>query len=432
MNHSLKSLLLLCVCLRCAEVQAQPVRTVFVAKEPYKQISLYIAPSSIDISLNGRVKSVEQTSNVSLIYDFSDGSITQEGHYIQYLFDSLGNLESYKSKYIHFNTNAVEASVEQALPATYFRQPSEQYTIEDDKSYRFKDGLLTKEKDRSTTNLYEYDEHGNLICIKEYYGNFWPRITTVSLNENGLPLTVTVVDKSDPLKPQEKDKKGHRENIPDNATDLLCYDAEGNCTAHLQKCYNGWRMDVYEYDRSGNLIFEGTCEKYSKSNPCGCKKRRINHGYEYDSQNNRIRDHLIGDWKPSKWDRSFKYDTAGREIEYTTYETSGKQKTLSCHVTTTYDTLGRIVCKEALTGFYASNEALFNYSRVVKQTWEYDAQGNIICLKAYKNKSKPFKVVRYEYVYDDHNNWIQCRRHEGDNEESIAVTQTLERVICYY
>jgi YD repeat-containing protein len=432
MNHSLKSLLLLCVCLWCAEVQAQPVRTVFVAKEPYKQLYLYIPPSSIDISLNGRVKSVEQTSNVYLVHVLSGGGMTsasyQQSHYLQYIFDSLGNLESYKSKYIYFDTNTVEASVEKALPIKYFRQPTEQYTIEDDKSYFFKDGLLTKEKDGSTTNLYEYDEHGNLICIKEYHGNFWPRTTTVSLNENGLPLTVTVHDPSNTHNQQEKDK----ENIPDNATDMLCYDAEGNCTAHLQKCYNGWRMDVYEYDRSGNLIFEGPCEKYSKSNPCGCKKSRINHGYEYDSQNNRIRDYLIGDWKPSKWDRSFKYDTAGREIEYTTYETSGKQRTLSSHVTTTYDSLGRIVCKEAFTGFYVSNEALFNYSRVVKQTWEYDARGNIICLKAYKDKSKPFKVVRYEYVYDDHDNWIQCRRHEGESEDSMPVTQTLERVICYY
>jgi hypothetical protein len=66
------------------------------------------------------------------------------------------------------------------------------------------------------------------------------------------------------------------------------------------------------------------------------------------------------------------------------------------------------------------------------QQWEYDAYGNILWIKAYFSKDKPFKVVKYEYEYDDHGNWTKRYRREGDSEETMKITETLEREISYY
>jgi hypothetical protein len=144
------------------------------------------------------------------------------------------------------------------------------------------------------------------------------------------------------------------------------------------------------------------------------------------------RNYLIGDWKPNGWDSYYQYDSAGREIEYTSYETRGDERTFKTHVISSYDSLGKIVCKEALRGSFLINEAIFGYTNVVMQQWEYDAYGNIVWIKAYYNKNKPFKVVKYEYEYDDHGNWTKRCCREGDSEDDLTLTETVEREISYY
>ena len=313
------------------------------------------------------------------------------------------------------------------------------FMIDDAEIFSFQAGLLISKKstDRiiNATTRYEYNEHGQLIREFSYYGII-PRITSISLNENGQPLSVSITTQSSNTDSQKKSKKGKRQKqgdmTDDNITDLFCYDEHGNYVAHLEKIRDKWKMDFFEYDDAGNMIFEGRCEEFNEEKPCECQKKHLDHGYEYDENHRMTREYLIGDWKPNGWDYHYQYDSAGREIEYTSYETRGDERTFTTQVVSSYDSSGRIVRKEALRGSFLINEAIFNYSNVVMQQWEYDAYGNIVWIKAYYNKNKPFKVVKYEYEYDDHGNWTKRCCREGDSEDDLTLTETVEREISYY
>ena len=50
----------------------------------------------------------------------------------------------------------------------------------------------------------------------------------------------------------------------------------------------------------------------------------------------------------------------------------------------------------------------------------------------YQTKIKPFKIVRYQYTYDQHGNWVKRIRYEGVSRDSNTVTEILERRIEYY
>ncbi len=146
-----------------------------------------------------------------------------------------------------------------------------------------------------------------------------------------------------------------------------------------------------------------------------------------------VREYSIGDWKPSGSDCYYQYNNAGREIEYKHYDVRGTQRTFDRHIQTTYDSAGRMVRKEALLGTFLVNEMVFNYTRdAVLEEWTYDGQGNLEKQAVYQTLPKPFKIVRYQYSYDQQGNWVKRVRYEGANEDSMTVTEILEREIEYY
>ena len=424
--------------LLCFEIQAQPTRTEFVNKAPYPQYSsTEFTCSAKDISLNGWVKSVQQTSTIRHLTEMPSGKIVFLVKQHQYTFDSTGNLTKYIDKELcSYDTDIVFSDSE--IPSPEYLK-AKHFKIDEEETCSFQNGLLTSKKRTNrvanSTTRYEYNDQGKLIRELTYYG-VMPRITTIRLNENGQLLSVSIITQNSNTDSQKKSKKGKRQKqydlTDDYVTDWFCYDEQGNCAAHLEKIHENWRMDFYEYDNAGNLIFEGRCEEFNEKKPCDCQKKHINHGYEYDENHRMTRSYLIGDWKPNGWDYHYQYDSAGREIEYTSYETRGEERTFTTHVVSSYDSLGRMVCKEALRGSFLINEAIFRYSNAVMQKWEYDAYGNTLWIKAYFSKNRPFKVVKYEYVYDDHGNWTKRQRFEGDSEDTLTLTETLERVISYY
>ena len=429
------------LCMQCFDILAQPARTEFVNKAPYPQFSLteFSCPAA-DISLNGWVKSVRQTANIERLTAMPSGTI---GYYVsqyQHAFDSTGNLRKYTRIWLCSKDTDVVFSASEVPSPEYLE--AKHFEIDEEYKYSFRNGLLTSKKvfDHivNSTTHYDYNEQGRLIREVAYYG-FFPRITSMNLNENGQLVSVSIVTQNTFLS-SESNKKSRRKKqsvntydiVDDNITDVFCYDAQGNCVTHLKEIYKGWRMDIYEYDDSCNLVFEGRCEKFNEKKTCDCQKKHINQGYEYDEQHHRIRDYSIGDWHPSGWDYYYQYDTAGRKIESKSYEIRGRQRAFTTHIIFSYDSLDRIVCKEALYGNFRINEAFVNYSFAVKQTWEYDAYGNILSEKAYVNKDVPFKVLKYTYKYDDQGNWVKRCRYVGDSEDSLEITETLERVISYY
>ena len=438
--------LLLFMCMLCFGIQAQPTRTEFVNKAaPYPQYSTTkFTCSAKDISLNGWVKSVQQTSTIRRLTEIPSGNIVFLVNQYQYTFDSTGNLMKYIDKELCSKDTDIVLSDSEIPSPEYLK--AKHFMIDDAEIFSFQDGLLISKKDKNrvanSTSRYEYNEHGQLIRENTYYG-LMPRITSIRLNENGQPLSVSIVTHTSNTDSQKKAKEGKRQKAignrekqydltDDNVTDLFCYDEHGNYVAHLEKIRDKWRMDFFEYDDAGNMIFEGRCEEFNEEKPCECQKKHLNHGYEYDENHRMTREYLIGDWKPNGWDYHYQYDSAGREIEYTSYETRGEERTFKTHVISSYDSLGKIVCKEALRGSFLINEAIFGYSNVVMQQWEYDAYGNIVWIKAYYNKNKPFKVVKYEYEYDDHGNWTKRCCREGDSEDDLTLTETVEREISYY
>ena len=437
--------LLLLLGLLCFDLQAQPTHTDFVKKAPYPQYSsTEFTCSAKDISLNGWVKSVQQTSTIRRFTQIPSGTIVFCVEQHQYTFDSTGNLMKYIDKELCSKDTDIVFSDSEIPSPEYLK--AKHFMINEEETCSFQTGLLISKKRNNrvanSTTRYEYNEQGQLIREITYYG-LMPRITSIRLNENGQPLSVSIITHTSITDSQKKAKEGKKQKAignrekqdgitDDNVTDLFCYDEHGNCVAHLEKIREEWRMDFFEYDDAGNMIFEGLCEKFNEEKPCKCQKKQINHGYEYDENRRMTRNYLIGDWKPNGWDDHYQYDSAGRKIEYTSHETRGDKRTFTTHVVLSYDSLGRIVCKEALRGIFLINEALFSYSNVVMQKWDYDEYGNIVWIKAYYNKNKPFKVVKYEYEYDDHGNWTKRQRFEGDSEEVLTITETLERKIIYY
>jgi len=437
-KRAAKWILLLLWGVFCCEIQAQPTRTEFVNKAPYPQYSsTEFTCSAKDISLNGWVKSVQQTSTIRRFTQMPSGKNIFCVKQYQYTFDSTGNLTKYIYKELCSKDTDIVLSDSEIPSSEYLK--AKHFKIDEEETCSFQAGLLFSKKRTNqvanSTTRYEYNEHGQLIREITYYV-LMPRITSISLNENGQPLSVSIITHSSNTDSQKKSKKGKRQKqgdmTDDNITDLFCYDEHGNYAAHLEKIREEWRMDFFEYDNAGNLIFEGRCEEFNEKKPCNCQKKHINHGYEYDENHRMTRNYLIGDWKPNGWDSYYQYDSAGREIEYTSYETRGDERTFKTHVISSYDSLGKIVCKEALRGSFLINEAIFGYSNVVMQQWEYDAYGNIVWIKAYYNKNKPFKVVKYEYEYDDHGNWTKRCCREGDSEDDLTLTETVEREISYY
>ena len=414
-------LLSFCICALCLAIRAQSTRTEFVYTEPYPQEKLFLINQSMEISLNGRVKKVEQTSNVRKVTFIPGGRVAYVGDYCLYTFDTMGNIKKYVEKRLELDdTVGIPVSKKKALPLEFFNAKKDNettgpYKMEEEK-YSFKDDrLVSIKKDYQTTEL-EYDEQGKLVRMTEYYFRSY-RTTHFNLNENGQLVSIS----------SSRSKKDNQ------TTDVFCYDAQGNCVVHSKRFDNGWRRDIYEYDESGNRIFEGRCEKFNKKNLCDCKESFFNHGYEYDDQHHVTRDYLIGDWKPRGWDYYYQYDLVGREIEFKIYETNGKERTFRAHIVSSYDSIGRIVSKEALSGTFFINEAFARYTRnAIHQTWEYDTYGNLLLEKVYQDESGPFRVLKYTYEYDGHGNWIKRCRYEGDSEDVLELTETLERVISYY
>ena len=191
-------------------------------------------------------------------------------------------------------------------------------------------------------------------------------------------------------------------------------------------------MESFVYDSLNNMIFMGGCEDYrGNNNSCKCKGFHAYQGYEYDERHRLIREYSIGDWKPSGMDCYYQYDSAGREIERKHYDVKGTQRTFDRHIQTIYDSAGRIVKKEALVGEFRINESFFDYKMAVLEEWSYDEHGNLVEHAGYQTKANPFRIVRYQYEYDQQENWVKRVRYESCNGSMIA-TEVVWRKIEYY
>ena len=275
----------------------------------------------------------------------------------------------------------------------------------------------------SSKKTFEYDQNGHLTKVATYY---WDTDVlsekTIALNDDGKPVRV-----------EERRKENRNGLIGIGTLDCYCYDERGNKVAHQMNNHKVQWMDAFVYDSLNNMILEGRCNDYNgDNNSCKCKEFRASKGYEYDDQHHLIRDYSIGDWKPSGSDCYYQYDSAGRKIDYKHYDVRGTQRTFDSHIQTTYDSAGRTVKKEALLGEFRINESIFDYIMADLEEWAYDEHGNLVEHVGYQTKVKPYKIVRYQYEYDQQGNWVKRIRYEGVSRDSMTATEVVLRKIEYY
>ena len=414
-----------------AETVEAREKTEYVFTDPYREFELFYDDyKHLNISLNGAVKSVVQTevlkhgnSPKDIFASQQTWNFLPNGH----LFKCLINKIFLKDYLINDFDNVRPLSEENfdstALLAYYNFDGA---------------GRLRQVTGESVGRDidFEYDKNGLLTKISTYYPEFdGLSETVITLNDNGKPVRVEVFNYRDEL----KSKRGQSDLGPSGVksvgiVDCYCYDERGNRVAHQMN--NGktaqW-MDYFVYDSLDNMIFEGRCNGYrGDNNSCKCKKFHADHGYEYDNQHRLIREYSIGDWKPSGMDTYYQYDSAGREIEYKHYEVRGSQRYFDRQIQTTYDSVGRMVKKEALLGGFRIDDDIFNYIIADMEEWAYDEHGNLVEHVGYQTKERPFKIVRYQYSYDQHGNWVKRVRYEGASDDSMTATEVLERKIEYY
>ncbi len=167
-------------------------------------------------------------------------------------------------------------------------------------------------------------------------------------------------------------------------------------------------INIFEYDDNGYVI------EYRIVNSNGGLSRKII--YEHDDNGNSIEQNgynwageLLETW-------TSEFDTKGNEMKSSVFNSDGK---LENKYTAEYDDKGNRI----KLNLYNSDDELL-------QKWtydEYDDKGNLIKEKQYTTDKELENEVRYEYEFDDKENWIQQIIFINDK-----ATTIVEREIKYY
>lgn len=431
----LRSILLIWLCCLQMPLMAQQ-RTEYVASEPYQEYHLFLGQyryKALEISLNGSVMSVTQTEiPVSLVkHDKTTDSLfsnqqcwwfLQNGHLIRGFINKI-----YLKDPVAYDVNS---------DSTLSKNDYEVTELLDLFGFDAA-GKLGQVMHRGLDISFHHNKNSQLEEVRKYYRDAdVMSVEVITLNSEGKPVRMVENYYAEELKhrlcPSDLGPSGIKQQ--DSVVDTYCYDERGNLLAHQ---INNRKTNYYVYDSLNNLIFEGRCHVYrSEGNSCKCATFSANQGYEYDNRHRLIREYSIGEWTPSGWDTYYQYDSAGREIDYKHYGIRGEERTFDLHIRTTYNPAGKMVKKEALIGEFRVDEALyeafFKYPMVVMEEWAYDEFGNIVEHVVYQTKDKPLQIVRYQYRYDPQGNWIRRLRFVGESEETMTLTEILEREIEYY
>ena len=424
-----ETFLLLLFCVLQLPLMAQQ-KTEYVSQEPYKEINLiYNQYNKLNISLNGSVMSVVQTEVPASVLKngISQGAYVRQQ---EWWFINTGYLFR-----CYINKIYLKDSLEYDFYNDFTFSEEEKDSTELISFYNISYGQISQTLESEYERHFEYDRDGRLTTISTYYkGVDVMSQKVITLNEAGKPVRVEENiyrdGRKQPKCPSDWSPRGKKEV---GVVDAYCYDERGNKVAHQMNNGDIQWMDYFEYDSLDNMVFEGRCNGYKGDNTtCKCKGFRASQGYEYDDQHHLIRKYSIGDWKPNGWDNYYQYDSAGREIERKSYEIRGTQRNFTDHIQTTYDSAGRMVKKEALLGDFRINEAIFDYIMAVLEECAYDEHGNLVEHVVYRTKGQPFKIVRYQYTYDQQGNWVKRVRYEGVSDDSMTATEVLDRKIEYY
>ncbi|UJB31016.1 hypothetical protein [Chromobacterium sp. Beijing] len=258
----------------------------------------------------------------------------------------------------------------------------------------------------------EYDALGQTTRITRYA----QRVDTAALKP-GLTPTLIVDAQRDAVTRIEHDALGRQTVLTDaeGGIERMEYDGLGNKTAYTNQLNGGYRyvhdaqgrvlketsplgiVKRFEYDGFGNRTLQVEAE--------GKPEQRTTR-YQYDANNRLIRQTgdalpiytLDGGEATVSPSQSWRYDAAGRQIEFT--DANGKI------TRSRYDALGRKVAERNGDG--------------VLSEWDYDAAGNVLVQRVYASPvglsadggvpaPANADVRETRYVYDGNNRLIETR-----------------------
>lgn len=214
-------------------------------------------------------------------------------------------------------------------------------------------------------------------------------------------------------------------------TEVYEYDAFNHL---IKKEWGENRADFFKYNSLGNKIEEG----YGYST----KRKKYHYipsqGFVYDSNNRLIKSFRIGKGNLYRTETYYEYDNEGREIEIKTYKISN-DTVLDYHLTKEYNEKGELIKEESKIG--SGTHFSPKYIECKKKITAYDNYGNITQIrlsecKRYDEKTKSYeyyeKIYRYVYTYDSYGNWIKREEFEGESEDTLERIQIEDRIIEYY
>ncbi len=365
----------------------------------------YDKTSNLNLSLKGQVKYLKEVSEYML---------SKNNKEIEYFFDKNG-----------LPTKIIKKSL--ALDITSQELRDEKIVFE------FENGKLTSKLNKIRAGLdgytYTFDNKGNRIQEKFYVQN---RLVSEELYE--YDDRSRLIKSTDYVYGYLRD---YIEETPQNKSKYISvietfgYDGEDNVVLETMNNIKGniYKKKIYKYDSMGNMVEEGKCENYSGID----SKIECNYspllGWEYNENNQSIREFQLAKFSPHNTDTYYKYDEQGNEIEALGYYIyPEKEPVIGYLFNYEYNDSGRKTKDIEVVGKYRK----LGFERYKTEIIKFDKYQNIVLKEFITSDDKIIKVLHYIYLYDSKGNWTEQIKEEGKTEGELKVTETKKRNIEYY
>lgn len=296
--------------------------------------------------------------------------------------------------------------------------------------YEFQNGKLISKLNKTTDGLdgeiFEYDSNWNVILEKHYTFNTLVKEISRKYDSNNSLISKTEYLFGGYSNYDEKTEEGKNDYLYDK--EEYKYDEKNNLVLKTTTNYrNNFIEDrIYKYDTSNNLIEEGQCFKSKGKSDCIYKPL---FGFEYDENNQLIKEFQLAQFSPHNTDQHYKYDDNGNIIESLGYYIyPNNRKEIGYQFKYEYNESGNKTIDIEVIGKYRS----LNFEKYKSEITEYDKFQNIILEKYLTESGTPIKIIVKKYEYDKNGNWTKRTTEEGKNFDDLKPIEISNRKIEYY
>jgi len=357
----------------------------------------------LNIGLLGKVKTI------SILTTFSNGNIDEDLYYI-------------------FDKNGIATEViGNGLGIDIKNKKLREVAIH----YNFKDGKLISKLNKMSNGLdgeiYEYDNHWNLVNEKDYIDNILikeiaKRFDTINRLQEKVEYLYGAYSNYDEKSQTNKanyinDKETYKYDKKNNLILIISEDIKRGST---QKTY-------YKYDTNNNRIEEGSCVIFNSDSNCVFKPH---FGYKYDNKGRLIKKIELGQFHPHNTDDIYNYNKKGyktRVIGYY-YTFPNNDYKVGYQYNYKFNKFGNMTEESEIIGDYRR----IDFDSYKKKTIKYDNLQNIVIEEYLNEYSTPIRVIVNKYEYDKNGNWTKKEILKGTSFDSLKTFQISTRKIEYY